>query len=58
VLREGAKACPEKERELIEHCRTHLIKWSVPEKIEFRDSLPMTRIGKIAFSELEKESGS
>jgi long-chain acyl-CoA synthetase len=58
VLREGAQACPEKERELIDHCRTHLIKWSVPEKIEFRDSLPMTRIGKIAFSELEKEAGS
>ena len=58
VLRDGKAASPEKERELIEHCRSHLIKWSVPEKIEFRDSLPMTRIGKIAFSELEKEVGS
>lgn len=58
VLREGRSACPEKERELIDYCRSHLIKWSVPEKIEFRDSLPLTRIGKIAFSELEKEAGA
>ena len=57
VLKDPGKACPEKEREIIEHCRKHLIRWSVPERVEFRESLPMTRIGKVAFSELEKEGG-
>jgi long-chain acyl-CoA synthetase len=55
VLKEPAKDSAEKEKELIEYCRQHLIKWSVPKQIEFRDSLPLTLVGKVAFSELEKE---
>ncbi len=55
VLRDPAKAKTYKEMELVEHCRKHLIKWSVPESIEFRDSLPLTRVGKVAFAELERE---
>ncbi len=55
VLRDPAQASPEKERELIAYCKKHLIKWSVPERIEFRASLPLTLVGKVAFSELEKE---
>ena len=55
VLKGGVSATEEKERELIEYCGKNLIKWSVPESIEFRDSLPLTRVGKVAYSELEKE---
>jgi long-chain acyl-CoA synthetase len=43
------------EQELIRHCREHLIKWSCPREVEFRDSLPLTRVGKIAFTVLEQE---
>jgi long-chain acyl-CoA synthetase len=43
------------EKALIDHCREHLIKWSCPREIEFRDSLPVTRVGKIAYTELEKQ---
>jgi long-chain acyl-CoA synthetase len=55
VLKDPSKASPEKEKELIEYCKKHLIKWSVPEQIEFRASLPLTLVGKVAFSQLEKE---
>jgi long-chain acyl-CoA synthetase len=55
VLKDPALAGPEKAAELIEHCKKHLITWSVPAEIEFRESLPLTRVGKVAFSELEKE---
>jgi long-chain acyl-CoA synthetase len=55
VLKDHTQASPEKEKELIDYCRKHLIKWSVPEQIEFRPSLPLTLVGKVAFSELEKE---
>lgn len=55
VLRNRSKASPEKERELIEHCRNAMIKWSCPREIEFRNELPKTLVGKIAFKELEKQ---
>ena len=41
--------------ELIAHCHKNLIKWSVPRKIEFRDSLPTTLVGKVAYTRLEQE---
>jgi long-chain acyl-CoA synthetase len=55
VLKDPQKAGPEMTRSLIDYCREHLIKWSCPREVEFRDSLPLTRVGKIAFNELEKE---
>jgi len=55
VLKAGIPAGAEKEAELIEHCRKHLIKWSCPREIEFREDLPKTLIGKVAFNELLKE---
>ncbi|HUX39055.1 MAG TPA: AMP-binding protein [Rectinemataceae bacterium] len=58
VLKDQRSATKAKERELIEYCGKHLIKWSVPESIEFRDALPLTRVGKVAYSELEREHAS
>ena len=53
VLKESSRAGAEMERELIEHCRKDLIKWSCPREIEFHEELPKTLVGKIAFKELE-----
>ncbi len=55
ILKEPSKATEEEKKDIIEHCRKHLIKWSVPEEVEFRSTLPLTRVGKVAYSELEKE---
>lgn len=55
VLKDASKATPEMEKALIAHCREYLIKWSCPREVEFRDSLPVTRVGKIAYTELEKQ---
>lgn len=55
VLKDAARATPATAAELIRHCREHLIKWSCPREIEFRESLPLTRVGKIAFTLLEQE---
>jgi long-chain acyl-CoA synthetase len=55
VLKDKSKATPEMEKALIDHCREHLIKWSCPREVAFRDSLPVTRVGKIAYTELEKQ---
>jgi len=55
VLKDPSRAGPETERSLIAYCRERLIKWSCPREIEFRDSLPHTRVGKIDYRALVKE---
>jgi long-chain acyl-CoA synthetase len=50
----AAKAGPDMTKELIEHCRKDLIKWSCPREVEFINELPKTRVGKIAYTELQK----
>ena len=55
VLKDGSKAGPEEAKSLIDHCRANLIKWSCPREVEFRDSLPLTRVGKIAYTVLQDE---
>jgi long-chain acyl-CoA synthetase len=55
VLKDAKKASAEMEKQLIDFCQEHLIKWSCPREIEFRDNLPKTLVGKVAFNVLEKE---
>jgi long-chain acyl-CoA synthetase len=43
------------EKTLINFCRDKLIKWSCPREVEFTDKLPLTKVGKIAYTELEKQ---
>ena len=40
---------------IIETCRKYLIKWSVPTEVEFKDSLPLTNLGKVDFIKLQQE---
>jgi long-chain acyl-CoA synthetase len=44
VPREGMSPTPD---ELIEFCRQYLTSYKVPKRVEFRDSLPKTLIGKV-----------
>jgi long-chain acyl-CoA synthetase len=55
VLKDSSKGSPAMADELIRHCREHLIKWSCPREVEFRESLPLTRVGKVAYTVLEQE---
>lgn len=55
VLKDGAPATAATEQELIEYCRSQLIKWSCPRNIEFRRELPKTRIGKVDYRALMEE---
>jgi long-chain acyl-CoA synthetase len=55
VLKDQKLATPETGAALIAHCRENLIKWSCPREIEFRASLPQTRVGKIDYRALMKE---
>jgi long-chain acyl-CoA synthetase len=55
VLKGGAKATPE---ELIEHCKGGLAEFKVPRRVEIRESLPKTAVGKILHRVLREEESS
>ena len=38
------------EQDIIDYCKTHLMKWAIPERVIFLPSLPLTPIGKIDFT--------
>ncbi len=56
VLKDGYEKNQEMKDSILKLCREYLAKWSTPREIEFRDSLPTTKVGKIAYTELEKEA--
>ena len=58
VPRPGVSGDAALSQALIAHCREHLIKWSCPRDIEFRTTLPRTRVGKIDYRSLEAEARS
>lgn len=55
VLNEGYKPNNETLNSIKEYCEKNIAKYSLPYEYEFRTNIPKTKIGKVAFSELEKE---
>jgi acyl-coenzyme A synthetase/AMP-(fatty) acid ligase len=55
VLKNGYKPSKEIEELIMERCKQELAKYKWPRRIEFRSSLPKTKIGKVAYNELAKE---
>ena len=55
VLKPGYKANKRVEREIKELLERNVPIYALPAAYEFRDKLPQTKIGKVAFKELEKE---
>lgn len=53
VLNEAAKDQQQIREELYQYCRIHIAKYAIPAEIEFRDSLPHTLVGKIAYTKLQ-----
>ncbi len=55
VLKPGYRAGKKIEREIRELLERNVPIYALPAAYEFRDKLPQTKIGKVAFRELEKE---
>ena len=55
VLRPGYAPTPELEASIREHLSLHVAKYAIPKEIEFRDALPKTLVGKVAYTILERE---
>ena len=40
----------------MKYCKKNIAKYALPYQIEFRDELPKTLVGKVAYTVLEKEA--
>lgn len=54
-LSPDAPKSEETKQELLNYCRKHIAKYAMPYDIEFRDELPKTLVGKVAYRVLEEE---
>jgi long-chain acyl-CoA synthetase len=54
MLKPGVKANGHTKEELMAYCRKHIAKYAMPKDIEFRDELPKTLVGKVAYRKLEE----
>ena len=55
VLKPGFSASEELKAEIRALCEKNIAKYALPREYEFRDSLPKTLVGKVAYTVLEKE---
>ncbi|MBR3077050.1 MAG: acyl--CoA ligase [Oscillospiraceae bacterium] len=58
VLRPEYKPSDEIRDELMAYCRKHIAKYAMPYEIEFREELPKTLVGKVAYRVLEEEANA
>ena len=56
VLKPGILPSDETRAELMAYCRERIAKYAMPYEIEFREELPKTLVGKVAYRVLEEES--
>ena len=55
TLKPGIAPSDEVKESIMAHCRKHLAKYEMPYDIEFRDDMPKTLVGKVAYRILEEE---
>ena len=54
VLKENCPADEDMRKSIMQHCKRHIAKYALPTDIEFRESLPTTLVGKVAYTVLER----
>ena len=55
MVRPGVAQNEETRQAILAHCRKHIAKYAMPREIEFRDELPKTLVGKVAYRVLRRE---
>jgi long-chain acyl-CoA synthetase len=56
VLKSGISPSDAVRQELLAYCKKHIAKYAMPYQIEFREELPKTLVGKVAYRILEEEA--
>ena len=54
----GIEPDEELRAELLDYCSQHMAKYACPRELEFRESLPKTLVGKVAYRVLEEEANA
>ena len=55
VLKDGIEATEKIKEEIMNYCKKDLAKYSLPAEIEFKNNLPKTLVGKVAYTKLTEE---
>ena len=55
TLKPGVPATEETRKAIMDYAAKHIAKYAMPKELEFRDSLPRTLVGKVAYRQLEEE---
>ncbi|MBQ4065874.1 MAG: AMP-binding protein [Clostridia bacterium] len=58
ILKQGVEPSETNKAILLDHCRKNMAKYALPYDIEFRDQLPKTLVGKVAYRVLEEEEAN
>ncbi|MBE6036414.1 MAG: long-chain fatty acid--CoA ligase [Clostridiales bacterium] len=58
MLKEGVPATEETKQNILAYCRKNIAKYAMPYDIEFRETLPKTLVGKVAYRVLEEEEAA
>lgn len=56
VLKKGIEETPEIKDEIKTYCYKNIARYAVPTVYEFRNALPKTAVGKVAYKDLEKKA--
>lgn len=57
-LRSGYTPSEELKKDILSYLEKNVAKYAMPKEIEFRDDMPKTLVGKVAYTVLEKEEAS
>ena len=55
TLKPGVPQNDETKEKILNYCRKHIAKYAMPYDIEFKDDMPKTLVGKVAYRQLEEE---
>ena len=55
MLKAGYEANDDTKQSILAHCKKNIAKYAMPYDIEFREDLPKTLVGKVAYRVLEQE---
>ena len=58
VLKHGVTPTEETKKKILDYTSKHVAKYAMPREVEFRDELPKTLVGKVAYRVLEEEEKS
>ena len=58
MLKPGIPKSEKIKQEILDYCRKHVAKYAMPRDLEFRDELPKTLVGKVAYRVLEEEEAA